>query len=488
MHKREIRGLMKHGDFILLDIICLQISFVISYWINIGYGNPYNSYRYCFQAIVLLVSQLFMVIFSSNYKNVLRRKMDDEFISVVKSMAAILIIALIIMFVIHRSGIASRLQFGVTSVLFVVLSFTVRSMHKRNIHKSNSSRIKDRKKSMVLVTSERFVNEAMYKLNANSTNQDFFVTGIIVLDSEEGGTNEEYGIPVFPLNKETITRISRNWVDEVFILQPEDMPFSTKLMDDLMSMGIPTHYTMTALNKGNYPMTDMRMLGEYRVLTSSIHFADAGQVAMKRLMDIAGGVVGCVFTGIVFIFVAPAIYLKSPGPIFFAQERVGKNGKTFKMYKFRSMYMDAEERKAELMARNKIQDGMMFKMDDDPRIIGCEKKSRNGKPKGIGNFIRNTSLDEFPQFYNVLCGTMSLVGTRPPTLDEWEKYDLGHRVRMSIKPGLTGMWQVSGRSQITDFDEVVRLDREYIENWSLALDIKILLKTVVVVLLGRGAK
>ena len=139
------------------------------------------------------------------------------------------------------------------------------------------------------------------------------------------------------------------------------------------------------------------------------------------------------------------------------------------------------------MAQNKIADGLMFKMEDDPRIIGSEKKDKNGKPKGIGNFIRNTSLDEFPQFWNVLKGDMSLVGTRPPTVDEWERYDLHHRVRMSVKPGITGMWQVSGRSEITDFEEVVRLDTEYIRNWSWRLDIKILLKTVAVVLKHEGA-
>ena len=148
--------------------------------------------------------------------------------------------------------------------------------------------------------------------------------------------------------------------------------------------------------------------------------------------------------------------------------------------------MDAEERKAELMKNNKM-NGLMFKMDYDPRIIGSEKRGKDGKPKGIGNFIRKTSLDEFPQFWNVLKGDMSLVGTRPPTVDEWEKYELHHRIRMATKPGITGMWQVSGRSDITDFEEVVRLDSEYIEHWSIGLDIKILLKTVLAVLKNDGA-
>ena len=149
--------------------------------------------------------------------------------------------------------------------------------------------------------------------------------------------------------------------------------------------------------------------------------------------------------------------------------------------------MDAEERKKELMAQNKVGDGMMFKMDFDPRIIG-NKVLPNGKKKtGIGQFIRKTSLDEFPQFFNILVGDMSLVGTRPPTLDEWEKYEPHHRARMSFRPGLTGLWQVSGRSNITDFDEVVKLDQEYINNWSVGLDIKILLKTIVVVFRKDGS-
>ena len=185
-----------------------------------------------------------------------------------------------------------------------------------------------------------------------------------------------------------------------------------------------------------------------------------------------------ILTGIITIFLPPAIYIASPGPIFFKQTRVGKNGKLFQMYKFRSMYMDAEERKAELMKENRVQDGMMFKLDFDPRIIGSKKLPDGTIKKGVGNFIRDWSLDEFPQFLNVLKGDMSLVGTRPPTVDEWDKYELHHRARLATKPGLTGMWQVSGRSDITAFEEAVRLDTQYIAECSFMLDIKILFRTV----------
>ena len=198
----------------------------------------------------------------------------------------------------------------------------------------------------------------------------------------------------------------------------------------------------------------------------------------RRTQDVILSSVALVVLSPVMLATAIAIVADDPsaGPVF-SQERIGRNGKPFKFYKFRSMYMDAEERKKELMKQNNVKDGMMFKMDDDPRII-----------KGVGHFIRKTSLDEFPQFWNILKGDMSLVGTRPPTMDEWEKYELHHRKRLAIKPGLTGMWQVSGRSDITDFEEVVELDTKYIAEWCLKLDIEILVKTVMVVFRGSGAK
>lgn len=161
--------------------------------------------------------------------------------------------------------------------------------------------------------------------------------------------------------------------------------------------------------------------------------------------------------------------------MFFKQKRVGLNGRIFEIYKLRSMYVDAEERKKELMAQNEM-NGLMFKMTDDPRITR------------VGKFIRKTSIDELPQFWNVLCGDMSLVGTRPPTVDEYDRYESHHKRRLSMKPGITGMWQVSGRSGVQNFEDVVRLDTQYIDHWSLRLDVEILLKTIAVVFARKGAK
>ena len=195
----------------------------------------------------------------------------------------------------------------------------------------------------------------------------------------------------------------------------------------------------------------------------------------KRLIDTVLSLIALIILSPLLLITALAVKLSSPGPVLFKQQRLGLHGKVFTIYKFRSMYIDAEERKKELQSRNEVK-GLMFKMENDPRITR------------VGKFIRKTSIDELPQFYNVVKGDMSLVGTRPPTEDEFEKYNQYYRRRISMTPGLTGMWQVSGRSEIENFDDVVKYDLQYIDNWSLWLDIKILFKTVVVVIAGRGSK
>jgi exopolysaccharide biosynthesis polyprenyl glycosylphosphotransferase len=218
----------------------------------------------------------------------------------------------------------------------------------------------------------------------------------------------------------------------------------------------------------------VREISGYNVLTFSSRLFDEGQMALKRITDLIGGLVGSAITIFLMIFIAPAIMIESPGPILFSQTRIGRNGRRFKIYKFRSMYMDAEKRKQELMAYNEMS-GFMFKMKNDPRVTK------------VGRFLRKTSLDEFPQFFNVLKGDMSLVGTRPPTESEFMQYESRHKRRLALKSGVTGLWQVSGRSDINDFEDVVKLDLEYIDKWSIVMDIKIILKTLGVVIFGRGA-
>ena len=206
--------------------------------------------------------------------------------------------------------------------------------------------------------------------------------------------------------------------------------------------------------------------------------------AIKRLVDVSCSSLALVVLSPILLFCAAAVKISDhKGPVIFKQTRVGRNGKLFTMYKFRSMYVDAEERKKDLMEQNEME-GLMFKIDGDPRILGSGK---DGKRKGLGYRLREWSLDEFPNAWSILKGDMSVVGTRPPTMDEYEKYELRHKSRLAVKPGLTGLWQVSGRSDITNFDEIVKLDNEYIQNWTIGLDIKIMLKTFVAVFKRQGS-
>ena len=484
MHKKELRGWLKHIDFIVLDVVMLQICYVLSYWIWMGFENPYNTYLYRYQAVLLILCQLLVVMFTDSYKNILRRSPLEEFAAVFRFEVSFMLLDLVFLFMVHQIYLISRIFTGIMVLMYLFGSYFIRLLNKERIFRS--ARKKEGSRSLMVMTSSALADEVVKNLVDNSFH-DYKVTGVYLMDAECADRKIQ-GIPTMGRETDIINEIRVNWVDEVLVYQPDNMPYPMNMIDAIMDMGITVHYCLEALNAHSDGMQEVSKVGTYRVLTNSLKIVSAKQILYKRIMDIAGGLVGCVLTGIIFIFIAPAIYIQSPGPIFFKQKRIGQNGKQFYMYKFRSMYMDAEERKKALMEQNKISDGMMFKMDDDPRIIGSEKKDRNGRPMGIGNFIRRTSLDEFPQFFNVLKGDMSLVGTRPPTLDEWEKYDLHHRVRMSIKPGITGLWQISGRSDITDFEEVVRLDREYIQNWSIWLDFKILFKTVGVVLRHEGAE
>ena len=204
------------------------------------------------------------------------------------------------------------------------------------------------------------------------------------------------------------------------------------------------------------------------------HFTVIMSYGIKRFVDILFSMTALIFLSPLFLILAILIKVTSPGPVFFVQVRVGRFGRHFYFYKFRSMYMDAEQRKAELLSKNQSRDGVIFKMKDDPRITP------------IGKILRKTSMDELPQFLNVLFGDMSLVGPRPPVPSEVMQYSLEERKRLNVQPGLTCLWQVSGRSEIP-FKKQVSLDKQYIGSRSLKLDLLILLRTIPAILSGRGA-
>jgi exopolysaccharide biosynthesis polyprenyl glycosylphosphotransferase len=416
-------------------------------------------------------------IFIEGYSGILRRGYWREFASVVKHVCISFTCVLVYLFVMKYTSDLSRLFMILFFFNAVILTYAERLLWKiwLKYHRGPATG----KRSIMLVGDEENCKKMIDAFSGNQYSE-FIVTGMgIISDNASEDIPSEYrGIKLIYGEEKILSYILANWVDEVMLDIPKEefVSVGSDFIEKCSMMGVTTHINLEQI-VGKTPYHMVEKIQGYNVLSNSVSAATAKQLFFKRLMDIIGGISGCLITLILTIFIGPIIYIKSPGPIFFTQERVGRNGRKFKIYKFRSMYMDAEERKKELMAKNNIKDGMMFKMDDDPRII-----------KGIGKFIRDTSIDEFPQFWNVLKGDMSLIGTRPPTVDEWEKYEFEHRGRLAIKPGITGMWQVSGRSDIKDFDEVVRLDKQYISQWNLGLDFRILLKTVLVVLKKDGAQ
>ena len=481
MYRKKNSEWLKHLDFEILDIICLEIAFMVAYFFRHVGLNFYMAKLYMRLCIVLVVIDIAVLFFTNNYKGIIQRNHWQELIAVAQHITVVEFLLLLFEYLAQETAILSRTVFLVSWWLAIALCFICRCTWKNFVRKRVMS--EKNQASMLLITTENRLGELAAKLRQKNY-REFRIGSVSILDDNAYGKDNiiEANIPIIYGKDTLLEYIRQNVVDEVFIDVYQDKKQLTELTDIFLQMGIVVHVGMGFLPE-NLPNAFMDRIGEADAITASINTATGWQLSVKRITDIVGAVVGLAIMGVAFIFVAPIIKRQSPGPVFFKQKRVGKNGRTFYIYKFRSMYVDAEERKKELMAQNEMQ-GLMFKMDNDPRIIGSEK----GPGKGIGNFIRKTSIDELPQFWNILKGDMSLIGTRPPTVNEYEQYDLHHKIRLSMKPGLTGMWQVSGRSDITDFEEVVRLDTEYIEHWTIGLDLKILFKTIKVVFEGEGSK
>ena len=462
MYRKDSERWLKHIDFIVLDMICLQLAYVLAYAIS-GYGfNPYAIIIYRNMAVFLELADLIVIFAYGTMKSVLKRGYYRDFVVTVKHSVMVGALAVLYLFMLQQGQKFSRLALILTIVIYLLLTYLVRELWKKFLRKKMED---GGERKLLIITSEDAAEQVVVNMKENNYAR-YTLAGVAVIDADWTG-KKVHGVPVVANEETAAMYVCQEWIDEVLIVISEVLPYPSELIEQLTETGVTIHLNLAKITNVPGKKQFVEKVGNYTVLTTSINYASSKQLMLKRLMDIAGGLVGCILTGIICVFVGPAIYIASPGPIFFAQERVGKNGKKFKMYKFRSMYMDAEERKAELMKDNKLGDGKMFKLDFDPRVIGNKILPDGTHKTGIGDFIRRTSLDEFPQFFNVLKGDMSIIGTRPPLISETSLYELHHRARLAIKPGITGMWQVSGRSDITDFEEVVRLDKEYIENWNI---------------------
>lgn len=457
----------------LTDTVCVLASYYLSgYLWLIGYKHMNNDIALSqieYNAMILLVAYVLVTLFFSEPTDFVIRGFFEESKVVLKK--TVVLACMVAVCVVFWKGTENfpRGVYVLTMFFAFWLMWLVRVMIKNYLKLQNASR--GTLRLFVIATKARA--EDMLSDVQNMDDWTRRIEGFIITD--EDMTNKTVGgVPVLANEENMMEYIRKEIVDEVYIDIGTNSKKSIKpLVMELEDMGVTVHIKLDIMDVFSDFDATLGTFGDSSVVTFAHRFYDYRQLAVKRIMDILGSIVGIIIMLVAMIFVAPAIKLESKGPLFFKQRRVGKNGRYFYIYKFRSMYVDAEEKKSELMECNEM-DGLMFKMSDDPRITK------------VGRFIRKTSIDELPQFINVLKGDMSMVGTRPPTVEEFKMYEGHHKRRLSMKPGITGMWQAYGRNTVVDFEDVVRMDLDYIDHWTLALDIKILLQTILSVFTNRG--
>ncbi|MBP3198451.1 MAG: sugar transferase [Butyrivibrio sp.] len=441
---------------IILDVFILAISFIISFSIwgdTVDRGLQLRAFMavYLVCIIIFLLCNRTANIYNNTIFYYLDRIIRRETASF---LAAVICGVLLVLNISDEIGQAWKFFVGIACVSYGLIFLEIiffRNIIDRIIMRRHVPRV-------LYVGSKDSYNKFRYFLKK---------TSLIVNEIGYISFDDDDSIEYIGKLKDLENIIRKYNIDQVYILQKREMdiPYLQKYIDICIEMGVTCRVIIDIFRRRK-SYSYVSSIGTYPVFTFHTVTMNNMQKVIKRIFDIFFSIFAIVITSPIMIITAIAIKIDSPGPAIFKQVRVGKNGRHFKIWKFRSMYQNADDMKAELQALNQVKDGMMFKIKDDPRITK------------VGKFIRKTSIDELPQFFNVLAGSMSVVGTRPPTIDEVEKYSMHQWRRISIKPGITGMWQANGRSSITDFNQVVELDTEYIDQWSMWLDIKLLFKTV----------
>ena len=457
MYKRAIGGWAKHLDFILLDTICLQLAFLLGYYYRFHVFAVYGARSaYRTSGIVLFFLSIVVAIFFNTMHNVLSRDVWEEIKSTVIQCVLVFAAMVVLLFTLKDSEHVSRIVMYVTVGLYAIFAFITRLFYKQILlrHMKNN-----KKREMLLVGDKAGIEKALTAFDEHPE-AGISVKGVVVLD---GG--EVPGAQVVAYENNAGEYIRNEWVDEVYIAVTNVSLIPKTLISQCNEMAVTIHQQMFT-NDDLVGKQWVEKIAKQPVLTTSISIPRPRQLLVKRVIDIIAGILMSLVAGVVLLIATPIIKATSPGPVLLKQERIGLNGKRFKMFTIRTMYMDADR-------RMKAFTGKKVTAKTDPRIIGNEK----GKT-GIGYFLRQWGFDELPKGFNLLLGSMSLVGTRAPSVAEWEQYEYRHRARLSCKPGITGLWQASGKSTTMSFEEATALDTEYIANWSVALDLKILFRTV----------
>jgi exopolysaccharide biosynthesis polyprenyl glycosylphosphotransferase len=457
---------------IAIDIMLVSVAMLLAYELRGQWGGLAAPEEYSWLLVVTVPVWILLLAKYEFYASLRRRTIYQIVTAMINVHLLGGVIGAAAIYLLEPQGFSRGLY-----LTFVLLSFVLLTMEKvsvRIVLGLVRRRGYNYRNILIVGTEEKALHFS--RLLAEYADWGLHAVGFVKTNGEEippviGG------LPVLGNLSELVSICTSRPVDEVVFCLPrpkEQIIDVESYLQQLEEIGVTVRMVLNYFSgyqrRREFDLFDDQLpMLTFRATTIGAH-----QLFFKRLLDIAGALVGLAVTALLLPVIACAIRRDSPGPIFFSQERIGENGRVFRLWKFRSMSFDAEGRKTDLLGHNEMS-GAIFKIRDDPRITR------------VGKLLRQTSLDELPQFWNVLKGEMSLVGTRPPTPDEVAHYQNWHRRRLSIKPGITGLWQVSGRNQVQDFDEIVRLDLLYIDTWSFWLEFKILLRTLKIVLHREGS-
>lgn len=460
---------------ILLNFLCVVISCFSSIWIidQLHLLRFYAKRQLPEYYFLVFLAWFIAFVYLFPYEEIFQKRFYKNSFLIFRQNLVFAVAMSVLMMVTRNSMMESRYTFFSMIIINTFLMEVSTVIFKRYVVRYYNQR--KHAVQVGIATTSDFAKEAIDEIKSDWDRKIF---GICILDKDMKG--EKVGNVPVAANKDDFEEWVRVQALDEVVLYLEPYNSSNRIniqqiVEMLEDMGVTVHLNILSLDDFADYNKQVTYFSGHPMLTVSQNIQDYRALIVKRAMDILGSLVGLVISVPIITLVAIPLLLESKGGLFFKQKRVGLNGRYFYIYKLRSMYADAEERKKELEDQNVMQ-GNMFKVEDDPRITR------------VGRFIRRTSIDELPQFFNVLKGDMSLVGTRPPTVDEFKQYRDHHKRRLSMKPGITGLWQVSGRSSITDFEQIVRLDLQYIDNWSLWMDVKILCRTLVVVFKKTGAE
>lgn len=458
--------------YIFIDLFFASVSFSVSYILRynsiktvfIEFKNPFW-YRYC--CIFVFWYVLILIAFKQKrlYSTDRGLTIFKEFFRVISRILFVSIIVGSVVFFAQYKFFSRIIFFASFILLCIFLSgwriikrLILRKLIAEGFHNIN-----------ILVVGINKISEMVIEEIKKQPQWGFNVVGFL----DELGNNMEDGISVLGRFEDFCSVVKKYFVDEVIFTIPLTQPSAAMLISQAQEMKLGIRFVPEQLERP-LPIIDLNYLGIIPLLTYNIKKPHPSEAVSKKIFDFLISLTLIILLSPVLLIIVILIRWDSAGPIFFVSKRVGIRGISFNFYKFRSMVKNADELKDELLKENELKDKVMFKIKNDPRITK------------VGKFLRKYSFDELPQLFNVLKGDMSLVGPRPPLPREVEKYNSSDMVRLSIKPGITGLSQIRGRSDLS-FSRWVKWDLWYVNNWSFGLDIKILLQTIPVILKGKGA-